>query len=207
MKISIYNDISQIKHKNYITIRDDESSMEIDPNKQYILIFTSGKNTLKVFKQIYVLDVKSYAARNIIFVVKNLQLFLYKIKEFRNIKIELNIMKRDREVVDGDLPRKKKYISMENKINKTSEKGVEISFNPNIHSSIKTSLLYPQLYKAEESLTTKIFREMLQNKSVKARELVDKYKSSETEGVIASLISFGLIKQKGDHLVISDDIK
>ncbi len=68
--------ISNILYPDYCKINDSSPIPKIDKNEKYVLIFTSGKNTLKIFEELRDENVEFY------FLVKNINYFIYKSYEY-----------------------------------------------------------------------------------------------------------------------------
>ncbi|KAL6121729.1 hypothetical protein NUSPORA_01315 [Nucleospora cyclopteri] len=217
MKIKITNKILQ----NSTFIHDDKQYPPLSSNTNYLLIFTTGKNTLQVFKDIFVTD-NLRDSCTITFYVINLEFFLDKMRCFRNLSYEISLFKSDEEL---DYRHKtirkieKKYVNKKGGnflINKLKTRlsaenlhfsnSKTIHFIPDILTSIKTSLIRSDLYLSEESVSSKIFKVVLEKRAIKIEEVKEEIKEEIEEGV-KSLISCGIIKNKEGVLSVSELLK
>lgn len=199
-------------------IVDDNISHNTNNNlnefKQYILIFSTGVNTLKIFKQIYVADRKAFCTKKVIFVVKNIEHFMYKIKEFRNVELivkseDLKSNNNNNNINYSNILNLKnnftKYLKDTYNIadKKEIKKIKQISFEPDILSSTKTSLVNSKKYFTKNNTAVDVFMEISNTKTqgILAKEITEKIKNSE--GALASLLVAGVVKQKGDKVYVN----
>lgn len=212
--------ISSLKNEflndNYVIITDDDSAcLNIDYTKHYILIFTIGTITIRIFKEFYSMNINQQP-QQIIFIVKNLEYFLFTMKEFRNITYNIQIESNKKQLVLSK-SRKLKYIQLEKdifkKYNSTSKqkidfnKGIQLSFEPDMYKSIKTSLLNPQLYMCQPTSISKICNIIFDKKYETIKDIIDNIKDEKDELIIKSLLFTGIIKIKGEKVVINDLLK
>jgi hypothetical protein len=192
---------------NRILISDNSKSENIDINDPIQLIFINGTVTIKIFKQMYLANIDAY------FVVKNLEEFILKMKEFRNIQMVIldnndNISNPfDCSINVTNNQRLKKYAKIEKKMkSRNIDKGIELSFRPRIFESVKTSLENCGIYMSKETIIHKIYKLLKESK----KRLVDIEKIDEsTEEVhkaLKSLIFYGLVVKNDDSFEIAASI-
>ena len=218
-KIKSYAENSSLKIRvtdsllsNFSLISDEKTYKSPEIGGKYLLVFTDGKNTIKAFKEIYVSD-EHRRKTEFIFYVKNLEYFMDKMREFRNLEIEINSGEKEKDF-DSRYEKYKKIESLhkgknngfkdfKNKV----ENKREINFYPDIFSSIKTSLLRPDLYLSKESTTTEIFKIIYDKKMVELNDLkkeMRKGPNCEIDDIVRSMISCNLIKNKDGKLVMNE---
>lgn len=191
-----------------ITIRDTQSRYKIEDDKDYILYFTTGKTTLPAFKELYL------KKKRILFFVVNLEYFFYKMSFFKNFEVKFLKNEKQENVYDME----EKYIKLEKKLgSKDVDKGVELSFRPNVFKGIKSSFLKPSSYFSEENISTLIYKELAEAKnyeelkdiiykkyikalkSIKKKEIfVYSVFEEDFDNLLKSLIFTGIVKKKED---------
>ncbi|KAI4291175.1 hypothetical protein PAPHI01_0449 [Pancytospora philotis] len=204
-----------------VPIHDDGPHPALRSDEEYQLLFTSGKNTLKAFKQLYLED------RDALFCVKNLEHFFSVFKLFRNVETVLykesgkpkaaakqkrrgkpargasrtleESMARYCEI-EAELRNEKIGRAMLN--DPAAELGVRISFFPNIVDSIKTSLLRPAVYRSPELLCHSIVSRLLE-KPLKLAELQEVGDAQNVEKTLKSLVFAGVVKKKDSQFHIN----
>lgn len=188
---------------NDFIIINDTKLVKINWKKKYILVFTTGKITLQIFKQFYM------KKRDVYFCVKNMELFFYKMKDFKILNF-IYFDEKDTIIKNKIQYYENKYLEVETKFKKkmcsdfkTDNKGIMLSFNPDIYRSIHTSLINPGIYKSKK-MPCHILYEALLVKPMKYTELKNLIKSSEFESALKSLIYCNIIKQKGDIFFINN---
>ncbi|KCZ78433.1 hypothetical protein H311_00533, partial [Anncaliia algerae PRA109] len=125
-------------------IQGNELPCSIKPNETYILNTLSTPNYINIFDKFYKEKIV------LIIIVKNYEIFLYDFRKYDHLHYNLLpiTLSNDRERV---------YKAIDDK-----EKGVELSFRPDIFQSIHTSLANPQSYLSEISLINKIYKHLLE---------------------------------------------
>lgn len=143
------------------TISDRQKIYKISPEKKYILDFTDGSTTMRAFKELFLLN------KDILFHVVNFEFFIYKMRLFKHSNFELLNYPEDK-----IYQRIETYKSIEISLSgKYSQKGVDLSFSPDIFASIRSSLLRPDLYLSEENISTMIYKVL--GRAIKYDELKD----------------------------------
>lgn len=207
---------SKFHDNNYIIVTDDDDlCLNIDYTKQYVLVFTTGTITIRIFKEFYSMNINQQP-QQIIFIVKNLEYFLFMMKEFRNITYNIQMESNKKQSILSK-SRKLKYVQLEKdifkKYNSTSKqkvdfnKGIQLSFEPDMYNSIKTSLLNPQLYMCQPTSISKICNIIFDKKYETIKDIIDDIKDEKDELIIKSLLFTGIIKIKGEKVVINDLLK
>ena len=129
-------------------ISDVQRTYTICAEKRYVLEFTSGEVTLRAFKELFVLG------REALFYVVNFEFFIYKMSLFKHSRFEFV-----RYPDDGGDGRVERYLEVERELGgRCPERGVEVSFRPDVFASVRSSLLSPGLYMAEDNLSSLIYR-------------------------------------------------
>lgn len=148
------------------------------------LIFYDGSKTIKIFKEMYLNNKDAY------FVVKNMELFMYKIRIFRNIEIKI----KNEELKIENNEREKKYKKISKQFNENVEKGIEMSFKPAIYNGIRTSLLNYKKYKVKEMVVHRVIKKLQKD----AKVLDELSLNDEELRVLKSLIFAGIVLKKGE---------
>lgn len=248
MKIFISTQIFPGKRVVY-----DDCGEELDVLEDVQIIFKEGRNILKLIRKSINKNRCCYC------VVKNFELFLYKIRSYRNVQIEVVnnnleidskqtpsvIKEKVKQSYETDtkessficstanFPNDKKlqiaidrYCKIEEQIKgkifsnqektnlyglaeckKGVEKGVKISFFPNIFNSIRSSLLNSKLYKSPSMLCHEIFT--LATKGICQLSDFEKLgKDKEAiHNTIKSMVFAGILIKKGDNFSVNESIK
>ncbi|ADM10909.1 uncharacterized protein Eint_010460 [Encephalitozoon intestinalis ATCC 50506] len=140
--------VSTVNVPDAEVISDLQRTYVICPEKKYVLKFTSGDVTLKAFKELFLLG------KEILFYVVNFEFFFYKMRMFKHYRFEF-VMCSDEEKSE----RIENYKDIERRLaGEYSNRGVELSFMPDVFASIRSSLLSPELYLSKENPSTIIYK-------------------------------------------------
>ncbi|WEL37802.1 hypothetical protein PFJ87_01g00550 [Encephalitozoon hellem] len=178
-------------------ISDVQKAYKIQPERRYVLKFTNGETTLKAFKELFLLE------REILFYVVNFEFFFYKMSMFKHCRFEFVTYP---DSVEDE--RIEKYKEIEKGMTGVwSSRGVDLSFTPDVFSSINSSLLNPELYLSEVNLSGVIYRMLdkkLEYKSLKklAKEAMKDRMDGEDDfdeefdRHLKSLVFVGVVKMR-----------
>lgn len=140
-------------------ISDTQKSYTISPEKEYVLNFIDGGITMRAFRELLLLN------KNILFYVVNFEFFVYEMRQFKYCCFEF-VSYPDEEADQ----RIEKYKNIEILLSgKCSERGIQVSFEPNVFASIRSSLMRPELYLSRDSISTMIYKAL--DKKIKHDEL------------------------------------
>lgn len=129
-------------------ISDLQKTYMICAERKYVLEFTSGEVTLRAFKDLFVLG------KEALFYVVNFEFFLYKMRLFKHYRFEF-VEYPD----DARDERVERYRGVERELGGLcTDRGVEVSFRPDVFASMRSSLLSPGLYMCEDNLSSGIYR-------------------------------------------------
>jgi hypothetical protein len=143
MKITIAT--SLVPNKELIS--DTDRGYKLEPEKEYILHFTTGRVTMQAFKELYLLG------RQICFYVVNFEYFIHKLGFFKNCEF---CFLRDEESCPAT--RMEVYRSIEKgMVGEARDIGVELSFRPDVFRSIRSSLVDPTLYMSSRNISSVIY--------------------------------------------------
>jgi len=197
--------VSPFLFRDRILVHDNANEPTIDKNKSYQLVFTTGDVTLKMFKLFYLQNIESY------FVVANMEYFLLKMKIFRNLKFIYWKNQKEHDPVskgaalgkDQSVEKMKaKYCKVEKHLGnkKDLKKGIELSFQPKMLESIRSSLESSSLYKSKDMKCHDVFK-CLENGKL---SLNDFNNDEESQKTIKSLIFAGILIKKDDTLHLNE---
>lgn len=177
----------------------DTKFVELESKKKYLLVFTTGKVTIPIFKMLFL------KKKKIFFLVKNMELFNYKMKDFRM----LNYIQIKNEDISNE-KMEDKYLKIENDFKLRNglsldklENGVNISFRPDIYASISTSLINHMIYKTDKLICHTLYNSLLKGPK-RYEELKNKINSNDFENTLQSMLYSKIIKQTGDLLYINE---
>lgn len=135
-------------------ISDMQREYRILPDRRYVLSFTNGSTTMRAFKELML------QGRDVVFHVVNLEFFMYKMRLFKYCDFEFVDCMDDRAEQKVE-----RYKSVETSLSgKFNERGIKLSFEPDVFASIRSSLARPDLYLSGDNLSTAIYR-MLDKKT------------------------------------------
>lgn len=197
--------VSPFPFRDRILIHDDASEPKIDKNKNYQLVFTTGDVTLKIFKLFYLQNIESY------FVIANMEYFLLKMRIFRNLKFICWKNQKERDLVPKGASMDKnqsvekmkaKYCKIEKHLGNKKDlgKGIELSFQPKMLESIRSSLESSSLYKSKDMKCHGVFK-CLENGRL---SLNDFKNDEESQKTIKSLIFAGILIKKDDSIHLNE---
>lgn len=168
------------------TISDVQKTYRIDPAEEYVLSFTSGGTTLRAFRELFLLG------KDAVFHVANLEHFVYKMRQFRHCEF---VFADGAESVDM---RAEEYRRIETKLcGRWTERGVELSFRPDVFASIRTSLARPDLYLSEDCLSAAIYRAL--DRKMRYEELRDAVSgdtAQDFDRCLKSLLFTGVVRAR-----------
>lgn len=198
-----------------VPVYDNAPAPRICDNEQYILVFENGNTTIKVFKELYLRNEDAY------FCVQNMEHFISKMRLFKSLDfIELGgaagrpSNDKPRESVPGKRTSKREdtYRGIEARLRKckgcpagVTERGVEISFRPEIYDSVKTSLKMPLAYKSGEQACHRIYR-ALAEEPLGYDALLEAVGDAGAEETLKSMLFAGIIRQKNDCFCLNETI-
>ncbi|ORD97426.1 hypothetical protein HERIO_707 [Hepatospora eriocheir] len=133
---------------------------------------------------------------------------MFTMRKFRNLEFEFKNTEKFGGI-NNRSERISKYIDIEKSIKDKEDfsQGVEMSFNPDILNSIKTSLINSEIYKSKEKLPHKIFNALL-FKPLNYKDLTEIIGNDiNLENSLKSLISAGIIKKKEGMFKVNNYLK
>jgi hypothetical protein len=194
--------ISSQLFKNRTPIYEDSKISKNILKKKIQVIFTDGTLSIELMKTFYLHNMDCYI------VVRNLEFFYSKISLFRNVNLEIVDRSLKNEENDKMRLNIKNYKEIEKKLKSNNiEKGVEISFNPNVYEGIKTSFLKSDIYLSSEALCHKIYKEVKNGKvSLDDLEKIDVSKEKIYK-TLKSMIYCGILTVKENFVILNEILK
>jgi hypothetical protein len=157
--------VTSLDLPNKSVISDTDRGYELEPGREYILHFTTGRVTLRAFKELYLLD------RPICFYVANFEHLIHRLSFFKNCEFKF-LRGEERRLAS----REEAYREVERGlVGRASDRGVELSFTPDVFRSARSSLMDPALYKAPQCTSSAIYRVL--EKGMKYDELKEKVRA------------------------------
>lgn len=186
-------------------ISDSQRSYRIRLDKEYILSFTNGSVTMKAFKELFLMN------KTIMFYVTNFEFFIYEMRMFKYCDF---VFVEHPTNVDE---RTERYKDVETLLSgKWCDRGVEVSFEPDVFRSIRSSLMRPDLYLSDDNLSTLIYRTLDGKKGYQELKELVRTKRSKLKGTddfdrvfddsLKSLLFVGAIKMKDEMLSHSSSL-
>lgn len=204
----------------FTPVYDSAAAPKVVGDGTYMLVFETGRTTMKVFKQLYLCNRDAY------FCVKNMEYFVQQLGPFRNIEIE--VMEAHEHCVAGAraAAMEEQYAGVERAFRKTArgrsarargktrggdgasteeqiKRGIEISFAPRMFDSIRTCFREPAVYKSEPLDCHRLFCH-LESKPRTYEDLETVLGKEVLGDTLKSMIFSGIVKQKDGCFYIND---
>lgn len=199
----------------FIPVYDHAPAPKITDDGMYMLLFETGKVTMRVLKQLYLDDRDAYLC------VRNMEYFIQQLGPLRNIEIRAMDEQRHRAkrgaAVRPEAAMREKYAGVESGIRRMlcgeadaadegeAGRGIEISFAPRMFDSVRTSLREPAVYRSEPLACHRLFSHLESGQSTyeELGEILDRETLDET---LKSMIFGGIVRQKDGSFYISDTL-
>ncbi|KAI5149115.1 hypothetical protein ENBRE01_0703 [Enteropsectra breve] len=181
----------------YIQIYENTHIRNIsDLEKKYILIWENGTNIMNIFKRFYL------QRRDAHFYVKNIEYFVGRFREFRDLEF---IAVEGKEMTSAEKidEMKRKYAALMKKMKcKDIEESVEVAFSPRIYDSIRTSLREPRVYLSAERNCHKIYRILMEGPAdlKKIKEILN---DEQADDDLKSMLYSGIVKRRQDEFYLN----